>query len=309
MTTMLFARHEASRAAAPAGRSAAQRAADQPAEIIDDPRIERFDLAAEAGAASWHIQVARPAGPPPAGCAVLYLLDGDATFPLAWHAQAAAGIRDLALVGIGYPGGRRIDVRRRYYDLTPPTAAEYMRVRDPAVRTGGQDAFLDFIAGPLRDAVARIAQPDPARQTLFGHSLGGLFALHAMMTRPALFRSYAAADPSIWWNGQSILREAAAFAGGIDAAGGTLARPVRLQIETSGSLPPTLGRARDDAAREGEEPAAHGLAHRLAAIAGFEVYLRHEAHETHGSLMAPSTVDAVAFAAGAVPDGVQRLAR
>ena len=33
-----------------------------------------------------------------------------------------------------------------------------------------------------------------------GHSLGGLFVLHALYTRPAAFQSYLAASPSLWWS-------------------------------------------------------------------------------------------------------------
>jgi len=312
----------------------ALRAAAMPAEIVEDARIVRLSLGARRGGDPWRIQVARPAcPPPPEGYPALYLLDGDATFPAAWRALAGRPGACLALVAVGYPGGRRIDIARRYYDLTPPTPAEYLRSRDAGLRTGGREAFLDFLAGPLRAEASRILPLDPNRAALFGHSLGGLFALHALMARPAQFQSYAAADPSIWWDGHSILQEADAFLGGIAAAGGALARPIRLHVATSASPPPVAcgctryaamggpspGTPSQDEAIDGPMPAgltpdgppqgspAFGLARALARVAGFEVLYKHHAGESHGSLIEPASTDAALFACGLAPQGAQRL--
>src|SRR5690606_6559257 len=47
----------------------------------------------------------------------------------------------------------------------------------------------------------RAAVPiDESRQTLYGHSYGGLFVLHALRTQPGAFQRYVAASPSLWWN-------------------------------------------------------------------------------------------------------------
>lgn len=286
------------------GASAAVRAAALPAERIADPRITRLEMSAEQGGPNWHIQIARPACEPPAqGYPVLYLLDGDATFPVAWRTLVELDDPCLALVAIGYPGGMRIDIPRRYYDLTPPTAAEYLRARNPDLRTGGQDAFLDFIIGPLRARLSDILPLDATRQTLFGHSLGGLFVLRALMTRPGQFQSYVAADPSLWWNGHSALREADAFLGGIAASRGELAQPIRLQILTSGSQPPRLeaDRSPAPASQAAADHPARKLARELARIRGFKVYDKHYPNETHGTLLPLSAADATRFASGLIP--------
>jgi predicted alpha/beta superfamily hydrolase len=50
-----------------------------------------------------------------------------------------------------------------------------------------------------------------SREALYGHSYGGLFALHALFTRTHSFDCYIASSPSIWWNDNDILHEAESF--------------------------------------------------------------------------------------------------
>jgi predicted alpha/beta superfamily hydrolase len=246
---------------------------------------------------------------------VLYLLDGNACFPLAWHALQALqerlpAARELALVGIGYPAAVRIDVQRRYHDLTPPTPAERMQGRS-GVTTGGQEVFLDFIEHDLRPAIAQRLAVDPQRQALFGHSLGGLLTLHALYTRPHLFQTWLAADPSLWWDGGSILREEQAFLAGVQAAGNRLRTPLRLLIERSGGSRRTA-RAERPAAGAGAAPAplpAEVLdsARRLARVEGMQVAYHRFANESHGSMVAPSIRDGLAFLLGAAPEHLDVL--
>lgn len=44
-----------------------------------------------------------------------------------------------------------------------------------------------------------------------GHSLGGLFAIHAFITKPGLFNSYVAVSPSLQWANSEALQRAATF--------------------------------------------------------------------------------------------------
>jgi hypothetical protein len=44
---------------------------------------------------------------------------------------------------------------------------------------------------------------------LIGHSLGGLTAMNTLVNYPKLFNAYVAIDPSMWWNNQASLHEAA----------------------------------------------------------------------------------------------------
>ncbi len=287
-------------AANTAATSNPTRASDLPVELIEDPRITRLEIAAPEGQARWRIQVARPDCAAPAdGYPVLYLLDGDAVFPVAWRALSRLQQPCLALVAVGYPGPMRVNVPRRYLDFTPPTAEEYLGERGAGMATGGREDFLEFLTGPLRTEVARLLPIDNTKQALFGHSLGGLFALYALTSRPEQFQAYIIADPSLWWNGQSAIREMEAFFGGISAAGGGLDQPIQLHMLTSGSQPPRTGERTTRSRQRMPEPATRQLVDRFAQVRGLKVQDQHFPHETHGSLLPLSATEAVRFANGA----------
>jgi predicted alpha/beta superfamily hydrolase len=169
---------------------------------------------------AYRIMITEPKEAPPAqGYPVIYALDGDAVFnTLAEAARLQTrkphGYDPVVVVGIGYPSREPFDMTRRCYDLTMPAEEENLPVR-PDGRAwpehGGADAFLDFIETILKPEIQQRYPIDPHRQTLFGHSLGGLFVLHALFSRPQTFNSYVAGSPSIWWNHHAVLREKPSF--------------------------------------------------------------------------------------------------
>lgn len=292
----------------PAGASSDSRPRRQaalPPERIRHERVEQFLSGGSLHAGDpWRIHIGWPQGEPPdGGWPVIYLLDGNAAFPLAWHAlQAIQGevVRQVVLVGIGYPSDVRFDVERRYFDLTPPTASEYLGGGGGAIRTGGQDIFLDFIEHDLCPAIANRVAVDARRQALFGHSLGGLLVLHALYTRPWMFQTWVAADPSIWWNGHSILHEETAFLAGVRAAGGRLAQPLRLLLERSGEQ-----RTRQQ--RGSGAPDIQDCARRLARIDGLEAFFHHFVDQSHPAMLGPSIDDGLRLFLDHVPAHLQRV--
>ncbi|MFT4116281.1 alpha/beta hydrolase [Bradyrhizobium sp.] len=179
------------------------------------------DMRSSAGR-DYRIFVWQPEPRPREPMPVLYLLDGNGTFPIAAAALALqsrraerTGVAPSVIVGIGYPTSHWIDAGRRTYDYTPPVAAGRLAQR-PGNRawdeTGGADLFLDFIERELSPFIAREFAIDPDRTALFGHSFGGLFALYALLTRPRLVRSYVAASPSIWFAPDDLKERLASFA-------------------------------------------------------------------------------------------------
>ncbi|KAL3478138.1 Alpha/Beta hydrolase protein [Aspergillus californicus] len=145
---------------------------------------------------------------------IIYIVDGNALFLTAtealWRRSAEShycggGI----IVAIGYPldGTGKVYSRiRRNFDLTIPTP------ESPLEGFGGADILLDFIERTVRPSVhALFPKVNVCREAIYGHSYGGLFALHALFTRPGMFDAFIASSPSIWWHGRAILNEAKGF--------------------------------------------------------------------------------------------------
>ncbi|WP_336333567.1 alpha/beta hydrolase [Pseudomonas putida] len=175
-------------------------------------RFSQLDLDSADGQRHYRLWVGTPNRPvPAAGYPVLWMLDGNAALGALDSQQLgklAAGQAPL-LVAVGYQTEQRIERAGRTYDYTPalPGQAEQ---RDPltGAASGGVDAFLDLLTERMRPMVASVAPIDLRRQTLWGHSYGGLAVLHALFTRPEAFSDYAAASPSLWWHDGAIVREA-----------------------------------------------------------------------------------------------------
>jgi predicted alpha/beta superfamily hydrolase len=76
--------------------------------------------------------------------------------------------------------------------------------------SGGGDAFLRFLQEELIPRIDASYRTLPYR-ILAGHSLGGLLAIHALITAPAAFRGILAMDPSLWWDNQVVVRKEKEF--------------------------------------------------------------------------------------------------
>lgn len=188
-------------------------------------RIERFELKALAGA-NYSISLLRPVGHFAAGSVpILFVTDADMLFGIAaeiYGAQQGLGaVRPAILVGIGYGASPAEMAKLRTADLTPPSDAGNNGIVDQLAaivgsERGRADAFLDFILGDLTHAI--IAHAPEAAGTgnmLFGHSLGGLFTVHALFTRPEAFSGFYISSPSLWWNEFAILNEVGRFRDGL----------------------------------------------------------------------------------------------
>ena len=182
-------------------------------DAVTIPDTQAFDLEARDGAL-YRIFLAMPRGEPPeGGFPVIYMLDanaGFATFVEALRRGAVrpqgTGVKPAVIVGIGYPTDEVYDRARRTFDYTAGPSAEATPGRDGAApRTGGRDAFLGFIEQVLKPEIAQRCTVDPARQTLFGHSLAGYFVLDVLGRNTPAFSSYVAVSPSIWWDEERLV--------------------------------------------------------------------------------------------------------
>ncbi len=157
---------------------------------------------------------------PPEGWPILYLTDGNACFATAVDAlkvQASypggTNVGEGVIVAIGYPTDEPYDPLRRSWDLSPPPGRVYppFYPDTPDVRTGGAEQFLALIEDELKPWIEQQIPVDRSRQTLFGHSFGGLLALHALFTRPTAFNRWISASPAIYWEEACILSTESEF--------------------------------------------------------------------------------------------------
>ncbi len=196
---------------------------------------------------------------------VLYLTDAEAQFEhtvgLADFLARNGLVPEMIVVGITNTDRTR--------DLTPTRAALERpgggRFEFPT--SGGGDRFLAFLETELIPWVDGRYRTEPCR--LFaGHSFGGLLALHAFATRPALFRAVVAVSPTFPWDDGLPVRE------------------VRTLLESRSSLPSTLVVTLGD---EGPDMAAGFDALRTvlesAKAADLRWTMRRLPGETHGSVV------------------------
>jgi len=174
------------------------------------PGAETFEIASPRTGETYRILVRLPVGPAPAkGWPVLWMLDGDASFPLTFS-RPTSGVLPPATAGrgvvvaVGFPGGVPFDARARSRNYTPMPDGE----TGDGVSTafGGASDFLYFLTQELRPALAARLPLDGGRNTLFGFSYGGLFTLHTLLVHPGHFQRYWAASPSLWFSGGLMIR-------------------------------------------------------------------------------------------------------
>ncbi|QCU72455.1 alpha/beta hydrolase [Luteimonas yindakuii] len=176
--------------------------------------FERFTVASHDGSRTWRVHVAVPKTPAPAaGWPTFWMLDGNAAlieFDDALLEELAAQPEPHALVFIGYDNDLRIDSPQRNRDYTPAVLPPEDAETAP-LGSGGADALAELIERTIRPQLAQRMPIDPQRQTLWGHSLGGLFVLHTLYTRTGAFQTYVAGSPSMWWGDAHAVRESERF--------------------------------------------------------------------------------------------------
>jgi predicted alpha/beta superfamily hydrolase len=135
---------------------------------------------------------------------VLYMPDGGIAedfLHVAGLVQVSSGngtMRPFLLVGIENTQRRR--------DLTGPT--ESASDKKIAPRVGGSEAFRKFIRDELMPQV-KARYRTTSETAIVGESLAGLFVIETFLLEPDLFDIYIAFDPSLWWNDQKMVSDAA----------------------------------------------------------------------------------------------------
>ncbi|HWM88841.1 MAG TPA: alpha/beta hydrolase-fold protein [Kofleriaceae bacterium] len=174
-----------------------------PARSPSDPEViigERVSIDSKVLGERRGLLVYRPPDCATAGtCPVAYLLDGDAHFHhvtgLIQFLSMQERMPRVILVGLS-----NVDRAR---DFTP--------TRDEQLATsGGADRFLEFLESELVPSIERHYSAARYR-ILIGHSLGGLFAVHALNQKPGLFDAYVSISPSLGWGSRVMQRQTEAL--------------------------------------------------------------------------------------------------
>jgi predicted alpha/beta superfamily hydrolase len=142
---------------------------------------------------------------------VLYVLDGDKSFGmtkevtdwLSWDNE----IRDIIVVGISYGKGTNVWWEKRARDYTQFKDTVYYYYPN----AGGADDFLRFIKNELFPAINKNYRTSQNSNAIMGLSFGGLLCSYILLSQPDMFKSYIIVSPSLFWNGNSILKTEADY--------------------------------------------------------------------------------------------------
>lgn len=179
---------------------------------VELPAARTFEIKSPRTGETYRVLVRIPIKPPPqTGYPSLWMLDGDASFPLIFSRPAhglfpaaSAGDHHGLTVAIGFPGGAPFDAPARSRNYTPQPDSETGDMVSPGF--GGAADFLHFLTAELRPALSQLFPLDPARNTLFGFSYGGLFTVNTLLQSPDHFQRYWAASPSLWFSDAMMMR-------------------------------------------------------------------------------------------------------
>lgn len=170
------------------------------AQTLPFPPTDTLRLRSEYLGDEREIWVQKPSSTPseissPRKLPVLLVLDADGHFDYAvrfsryLHTPFEQNIPNMLVVGVRST--------RRTAILTPKTGEQRF---DTVKGRGEADAFLLFLE---KELLPRMESGFGAGQmrVIFGHSLGGLFAVYAHARKPHLFRGIIAASPSVGYGG------------------------------------------------------------------------------------------------------------
>ncbi|HEX2921029.1 MAG TPA: alpha/beta hydrolase-fold protein [Bacteroidales bacterium] len=129
---------------------------------------------------------------------VIYLLDGELHFDdfsyIYNFARREELLPPLILVSIQNSFSAKVSNRER----------DFLPVKIPGNEiAGGADNFINFLKDELIPYIDN-KFPTSGDNSIFGHSLGGLFSFYLMLKEPGLFSNYYCSDPAFSWNNRYI---------------------------------------------------------------------------------------------------------
>lgn len=151
---------------------------------------------------------------------VLYVLDGDAftltiseAVRLQTRNSSKTGVEPMIIVGIGYHDSSPFNKEKRFIDFTPTKIHEDNPndFRFGMPKGGGIDQFLIKFA-KMHQFIINNFPIDKNHIGIFGHSLGGLCVLEAMLRKELDFLTdFLAVSPSLWWDQEEYFNKLITF--------------------------------------------------------------------------------------------------
>jgi len=123
------------------------------------------------------------------------------------------GMEDAIIVGLGYAVGDSGTYSRRR-DYTPSPNGDIDAASDKPgvpVKYGEAEGYRLHLKNevfPFLEAKYRI---DPKRRIYAGHSYGGLFGTHVLLTEPSMFEKYILMSPSLWYDRRLMIARERGF--------------------------------------------------------------------------------------------------
>ena len=186
-----------------------------------------FELESPEIGDKFVIRVSVPASyemAPDAKYPLLVVLDGDAAMGLARSTMdyinlgsnfgLGKNVPDMIVVGIGYEHGAIPWLLTRVRDFTPTVDGTF-NYNNPNFKipaSGQAEKFYDFLVNTVMPTVAANFRVDDSMAMLAGHSMGGVFAMYAMLQENTPFRKYLMASPFVEWGEKAIFKMEEAFA-------------------------------------------------------------------------------------------------
>jgi predicted alpha/beta superfamily hydrolase len=130
---------------------------------------------------------------------VVYILDGEAHFNDFIYIYKFARYQNFLppLILIALPNTYSREGNMRDRDFLPEKTSDNLKA-------GGANNFIDFLKNELIPYINK-KLPASGDNSLFGHSLGGLFTMYVLLNEPGLFTNYYCSDPAFPWNNRCII--------------------------------------------------------------------------------------------------------
>ena len=188
---------------------------------------QTFPLASSTTGREYQVSVAVPLGydESQADYPVLYGVDANGQFGILVETARILRIGEQAppiiIVGIGYPvGGYQTNSSpRRLLELSPAVIDSFIEKsveaqpdQPPPEGSGGAPELLRFITDDVVPFIEERYRTRPGDRALYGHSLGGAFALYALLHGNGAFSRFIIASPSLWWGDGVAFDQEAAYA-------------------------------------------------------------------------------------------------